>query len=82
MGDSTSMADSIKKGWEVTGNTDVWELLCKAVNHDTGEYHCTKVLHLADGGCLVQSDTRTTGGQFIRVQTHCTAPPVIVVSDG
>ncbi len=57
MGTSTSMEDSKKKGWEVTGNTDMWELLCKAVNHDTGEYHSTKMLLQQGGGCVLQCDS-------------------------
>ncbi len=57
MGHSTSMEDSVKCGWEVTGNTDLWNLLCKAVNHDTGEYHSTKVLHLEDGTSVLQCDS-------------------------
>ncbi len=63
MGHSKDMADSIKRGWEVTGDTDVWELLCKAVNHDTGEYHSTKVLRLKDGGCVLQCDSMFNGAK-------------------
>lgn len=66
MGTTTSMEDSQKKGWEVTGNTDVWELLCKAVNHDTGEYHSTKILRLKHGGCVMQVDSVTKDGKFHR----------------
>lgn len=57
MGMSTSMEDSVRKGWEITGNTDLWQLLCKAVNHDTGEYHSTKVLRLESGGAVLQCDS-------------------------
>lgn len=79
MGDSLSKADSIKKGWEVHGDTDMWELLCKAVNHDTGEYHSTKMLRLDGGGCLIQCDSRTRDGDlfvdFVRAQTYCPSLP-------
>jgi len=57
MGHSTSKEDSEKRGWEVTGDTDLWNLLCKAVNLDTGEYHSTKVLHLRDGSAVLQCDS-------------------------
>lgn len=62
MGHSKDMADSVKRGWEVTGNTDLWRLLCKAVNHDTGEYHSTKVLMLEDGSCVLQCDSLVDAG--------------------
>jgi len=57
MGHTTSMEDSKKHGWEVTGNTDMWRLLCKAVNHDTGEYHSTKLMKLDDGSAVIQCDS-------------------------
>lgn len=76
MADSISKADSIKKGWEVTGDTDQWRLLCKAVNHDTGEYHSTKALDLTDGGCLVQCDSRVAmpDGSYAFSRTTTYAP--------
>ena len=57
MAQTTSMADSVKKGWKVTGNTDIWKLLCKASNLDTGEYHSTKMLTLEDGSVVLQCDS-------------------------
>ena len=84
MGHSTSMEDSKKRGWEVTGNTDLWELLCKATNHDTGEYHSTKVLRLQDGSAVLQCDSLVdTSGkdespklQFRRSMLVLPSPPV------
>lgn len=68
--------DAIAKGWEVTGNTDKWDLLCKAVNHDTGEYHSTKMLRLFGGGCLIQCDSRTADGQLVRTTTYAPNLPL------
>ena len=69
MGDSISKEDSIKKGWKVVGDTDLWVLLCKAVNLDTGEYHSTKVLHL-ETGCLIQCDSQDQNGNLVRTTTY------------
>jgi len=68
-------AEAKASGWQVTGDPDKWELLCKASNMDTGEYHSTKVLTLEDGQCVICVDTRTPEGQFVRSMVVAPAKP-------
>ncbi len=74
MGTNKNTAEAEGNGWTTWGNCDAWELLCKAIG-PTGEYHSTKILRLKDGGCLVQCDTRTPEGQFVRSTTYAPALP-------
>lgn len=71
---SIDAASSKKLGWKVTGNTDMWELLCKAVNQDTGEYHSTKILRLTEGVCIIQCDSVDRLGRLVRTSNVTRIP--------
>ena len=53
-------------GWEVHGDPDVWELVCKAQNDDLGITKSTKRMRIgargACGGWLYQVSTITPSG--------------------
>ena len=81
MGTNSSTAEAVKSGWVITGelSPDVWRLICKATNHDTGEYHSTKGMELSDGTWLIQCDSRQADGTFTRNQTHTSAKPRFMI---
>ena len=43
---------------KVTGNGDMWQLLCKASSEREGWMKSTKALHIRNMGCLVQVTTQ------------------------
>jgi hypothetical protein len=58
---NTNTADAIAAGWQVTGNPDVWELVCKASNPMLGIEKSTKRMKVP-GGWVYQASTRTPSG--------------------
>jgi hypothetical protein len=58
--DVTSEDDAKKKisDVEVTGNTDMWTLLCKASSKEQGWMKSTKACNIVGGGCVLQVSTQ------------------------
>jgi hypothetical protein len=60
-GHNTNTADAVASGWQISGNPDIWQLMCKASNADLGIEKSTKRMRV-DGGWLYQVSTRTHAG--------------------
>ena len=59
--ENVAQAQSAIPDLKVFGDGDTWRLLCKASSQDQGWMKSTKVLEIADRGCLVQVTTQQRG---------------------
>lgn len=55
---NTADAKATTSDIKVTGNPDVWRLLCKASSQNQGWMKSTKVMALGERGCIVQVSTQ------------------------
>lgn len=82
--DVTSQADAQKKisDIKVVGNTDTFQLLCKASSESQGWMKSTKAMQ-TPGGCLVQSSTqqRNENGSYAVAEALAFVPGVAIAQD-
>jgi hypothetical protein len=71
------------KDVKVFGNTDMFQLLCKASSEAQGWMKCTKALEIPSVGCIVQATTqqRNDDGSYAVAEALTFVPGVCIVPD-
>lgn len=68
---------------KVIGNTDQFQLLCKASSQEQGWMKSTKAMEIPGVGCVVQVTTqqRNLDGSYACAEAVCFVPNVKIVAD-
>lgn len=82
---NVNIADARRKvlDLEVTGDGDLWQLLCKASSDSEGWMKSTKAMEVAGVGCIVQVTTqqRNPDGSYAVAEAVCFVPDASILTN-